>query len=458
MPPRLLNRASPLVAKLILLLLFLAAIAFAGWISPKAPAGAAQLVRTATSTSFYATPFERQPRPQTLTDVGRALFFDPALSASGTMSCASCHDPAHAFAPANDQAVQRGGPSGTLAGIRAVPSLRYRQDIPPFSEHFNDNDGNDSEDQGPTGGLDWDGRAASGHEQAAGPLLSPFEMANADSDAVVARLRSSGSAALLRSAFGEHLFDHPQLAWNAVVLSLEVFQQSPTEFYPYDSKYDQFLRGQATLTAAETRGLHVFNDADKGNCALCHPSALKRGAFPPFTDNGFIALGVPRNPSIPANASAAHVDLGLCGPLRTDLKDRREYCGLFRTPSLRNVATRQVFFHNGVVRRLEEAVRFYAQRDTNPQRFYPRGVDGQVRKYDDLPADLKGNVNHEAPFGLKPGGKPALSEAEIADVVAFLKTLTDGDGRDQRLTADRAPLSGHPSAASRPPSAPGRAS
>src|SRR5471032_566129 len=172
------------------------------------------------------------------------------------------------------------------------------------------------------------------------------------------------------------------------------------------------------------RGLLVFNDAAKGNCALCHPSAPKRGASPQFTDEGFIALGVPRNDAIPANASPGYADLGLCGPLRTDFRDHAEYCGLFRTPSLRNVALRPVFFHNGVYRHLDEAVRFYAQRDTHPERFYSRGKDGKVRKYDDLPAKYQANVNHEQPFGGKPGGKPAMTDAEVADVVAFLKTLT----------------------------------
>src|SRR5262249_9075885 len=130
-------------------------------------------------------------------------------------------------------------------------------------------------------------------------------------------------------------------------------------------------------------------------------------------DMGFIALGVPRNPAIPANRDPRYVDLGLCGPLRTDLKDRGEYCGLFKTPSLRNVATRQVFFHNGAMHRLEDAVRFYAQRDRRPHRF------------DDLPSRYQGNVNKEPPFGRLGGSPPALSEADVADIVSFLKTLTD---------------------------------
>jgi len=415
----LLRHLRPFILRTVLPLL--AATTAAGATLPPPPAPAASR-----PTPFYATPFERKPDVRTLTALGRALFFDRTLSASGSLSCASCHDPAHAFGPANHLPVQFGGPDGKRPGVRAVPSLKYHQTMPPFSEHFFDNDGNDSEDQGPTGGLAWDGRADSAHEQAAAPLLSPFEMANADTASAVAKLRGSPNASALREAFGPHLFDNPQHAWNALVLALEVFQQSPADFYPYDSKYDAFLRGQAQLSAAETRGLAVFNDANRGNCAHCHPSAVKRGSFPQFTDQGFIALGVPRNPAIPANASPTYFDLGLCGPLRTDLQGHDAYCGLFRTPSLRNVALRGVFFHNGAYTRLEDAVRFYARRDASPQRVYPRDAAGKTRKFDDLPPRFAANVNVEAPFGPRADGRPALSQAEVADIVAFLKTLTDG--------------------------------
>ena len=371
--------------------------------------------------SFYETPFERKPEFKTLVALGRALFADRTLSASGRASCASCHDPAHAYGPPNRLPVQMGGPGLDLPGLRAVPSLTYHQTIPNFQPHYFDNDGNDSEDQGPTGGLDWDGRADSVHEQAAGPLLSPFEMANKDSAAVVAKLKASPNAAAMREAFGPHVFDDPAHAWNGLLLALEVFQQSPKDFYPYDSKYDAYIRGKLQLSPAEARGLAVFNDADKGNCASCHISSIKRGAFPQFTDFGQIALGVPRNRAIPANADASFHDLGVCGPLRTDLKDHPEYCGLFRTPSLRNVAQRGVYFHNGLYTKLEDAVRFYALRDVAPQRLY-----GQGHRYDDLPQPYQANLNQDGPFGGKPGGKPLLTEAQIADVVAFLKTLDDG--------------------------------
>src|SRR5215831_16144006 len=108
---------------------------------------AAHAVAPASPTPFYATTFERKPTVAEMTAVGRALFHDPALSASGRTACASCHDPAHAYGPPNAKAVQMAGRDGRTPGTRAVPSLRYIQTVPPFTEHFFDNDGNDSEDQ-----------------------------------------------------------------------------------------------------------------------------------------------------------------------------------------------------------------------------------------------------------------------------------------------------------------------
>ncbi len=154
-------------------------------------------------------------------------------------------------------------------------------------------------------------------------------------------------------------------------------------------------------------------------------SAWKDGTPPQFSNFGLIAIGVPRNRDLPVNKDPKYFDLGACGPERTDLKGRDEFCGIFRTPSLRNVATRQTFFHNGIYHKLEDVVRFYVQRDTNPEKFYPV-KNGKVQKFDDLPKRYWENVNVEPPFDRKKGDKPALDDAGIKDVVAFLGTLTDG--------------------------------
>ncbi len=372
----------------------------------------------------------RSPSAAVLTALGRQLFFDSTLSASGRMSCATCHDPSRAWAQSNGLPAQLGGIAGNSAGIRAVPTLTYAQDTPPFTEHYFENDGDDSEDLGPTGGRMWDGRAASAREQAAFPLLSAFEMANVSRASVLAKLRTSPAADAFRAAFGARVLDDSVVAWSGLLSALEVFQQSPDDFYPYSSKYDAYLRGQATLSERELRGLALFNDPAKGNCASCHPSAIISGALPQFTDRGLIALGVPRNTLISANDDSTYVDLGLCGPLRTDLSDHPEYCGLFKTPTLRNVATRQVFFHNGVFTTLEQVLRFYGQRDVDPEQFYSAGILGVTMSYDDLPAAYHANVNIEPPFDRRPGQPPAFSDAEADDIIAFLRTLNDGYHRD----------------------------
>ena len=91
-------------------------------------------------------------------------------------------------------------------------------------------------------------------------------------------------------------------------------------------------------------------------------------------------------------------------------------------PTLRNVAERPAFMHNGVFKDLKEVVRFYATRNSDPQRWYgPSGVAN------DLPAKYLGNIETvKAPFNRKSSDGPALTEPEINDVVAFLQTLSDG--------------------------------
>ncbi len=310
-----------------------------------------------------------------------------------------------------------------------MPSLMYLQAVPAFTEHFFDSDdeGDESIDNGPTGGLTWDGRIDRGRDQAKIPLLSPFEMANADVADVADKLQRTTYANEIRRVFGAAVFADPEQAFGGAVEALEAYQQSYREFYPYSSKYDAYLARKARLTEKERTGLSLFEQPAKGNCARCHISQRGNDGTPPqFTDYGFVALGVPRNPAIPANRDPLYFDLGLCGPLRTDLRDKPEYCGRFITPTLRNVATRRVFFHNGSVRSLREAVAFYAERDTRPDKWYPRDETGRVRKFNDLPPRYRANMENEAPFGGHPGDPPPFSDTEIDAIVAFLQTLTDG--------------------------------
>ncbi|MBL6752274.1 MAG: c-type cytochrome [Nevskia sp.] len=362
--------------------------------------------------------------------IGRLLFFDPSLSASGRLSCAGCHNPKRAFAPDNALAVQRGGADGRRAGLRAVPSLAYVLPRTPAwhqprassqSERLLENDSE------PAGGFGWDGRFDTLRAQAAFPLFDPAEMANANIDDFAARLRRAPYAGRLRALCGAAFEDAAALGACALA-ALEQFELQDPAFHPFSSKYDRVLDGKAAFTAQEARGKRLFDDPRRGNCASCHDDTPGAdGSHPLFTDFRFAALGVPRNPEIPANADAAYFDLGLCGPLRHDRTGDRPSCGLFKTPGLRNVATRRAFFHNGRFHTLREALRFYSERDGRPAKWYPRAADGTLDLFDDLPRDLRGNVDRsDEPLTRKAGDPPVFSEAELDDLEAFLNTLTDG--------------------------------
>jgi cytochrome c peroxidase len=373
-----------------------------------------------------------RPTVAQLTDLGRRMFVDAGLSASGKMACSSCHDPRHAFGPPDARVVQPGGAALDRFGFRNAPSLTYLHSPIAFTEHFYESEvTNGKDDEGPTGGRTWDGRVNNGHDQALMPLLDPAEMANATREDVVAKLARADYLRAFREAVsppGEDILDDPDSAVAWMTVALETYEQSQAEFHPFTSKYDAYLRDEVELSPAEQRGLAAFNDMKKGNCASCHPGNHKNPAnhFPIFTDFGYVALAVPRNRSLPANADPDFRDLGLCGPLRVDLKDRPEYCGLFRTPSLRNVALRKNFFHNGAMHSLRDAVAFYATRDVTPKRWYGVGPDHRARRYDDLPAAYWKNVNEDVPFKPRPDGRPRLDDRDIDDIVAFLRTLTDG--------------------------------
>lgn len=351
--------------------------------------------------------------------LGARIFRDPSLSASGSMACATCHDPAHAHGPPNGVAVVQGGANLDVPGFRAVPSLRY---LDPNLAFFFQKDGT------PTGGFNRDGRAQDLIEQAARPFLAAHEMANADSAAVAAKLARAAYAGEFRRIFGEAVFDDAERAFLAARFALAEYEREAPEFHPFDSKFDGFLAGKWMLSPQELRGLALFNRPDKGNCAACHPSTRRADGTPPrFTDFTYDNLGVPRNAEIPANAEPTYFDLGLCGPDRQDLITRKDLCGAFKVPTLRNVAIREVFFHNGAFHNLRDAVRFYVQRDTDPWKYYPVVADGSVEKFNDLPSALRGNVNtREVPYDRQPGQAPRLNEDEISDLLAFLQTLTDG--------------------------------
>jgi cytochrome c peroxidase len=375
--------------------------------------------------------------------VGAQEFFDANLSASGKMSCASCHDPNNHYAQSNTSPVQLGGPNLTTPGFRAVPSLTYKEYTPPYNDDAANPDGVSA--NAPGGGFTWDGRADTLAQQASIPLLSSFEMANTSEAAVVQAVQNSSYAALFEQAYGANVFSNTQTAFTDVGRALQQYQLEDPSFHPFTSKYDYVTtialsNGQpVAFTAAELRGYNVF--LNTGNCFACHYNGpMTGGGGALFTDFTYQSLGVPRNSNIPATVTRiglpTYYDLGLCTAVNPDpvnpyltphvLPYSAAMCGMFKVPTLRNVATRKVFFHNGVFTSLTQVIDFYNTRDTNPSAWYPT-VNGVVQKFNDLPTAYHANVDvTDVPFGLALGATPYMTAQNEADLLCFLETLTDG--------------------------------
>jgi len=414
------------------------------------------LALTLAACARHNPPAPPPPPLSKLAQLGQKLFFDPRLSASGQQSCSSCHSPQSHFGPPNNLSLQLGGPLGNLPGSRTAPNLTYLSETPGFSigpDTDSDNDAdrmNTGRRSGPVatvkptvaksannaasnaalvprGGFFWDGRADNLAAQAMGPLLNPVEMANKNPETLAAKIRALPYAADFKAVVDPHILEDSRRLPSYALFAISRYEMEDPAFHPYSSKYDAYLSGQARLSRAEKRGLKLFEDPQKGNCAACHLSQKTPGGRPPlFTDFQYEALGVPHNPALPAN-----VDLGICGPTRRDRYSQQpQNCGLFKTPSLRNVAGRHAFFHNGVYNNLNDVLHFYVERDTRPEKFYSHRPDGSIAKYDDLPTQYQGNIDTiDAPFDRHPGDKPALNDKEIQDVIAFLGTLSDGYGQ-----------------------------
>jgi cytochrome c peroxidase len=369
--------------------------------------------------------------------LGARLFSDKSLSEPQGVACASCHDPARAFSGVNGSpiaAVAAGAPAGSF-GVRKPPGLTYAAFTPPFGFIDKEDETTGRMEKTPAGGQFRDGRAMDLEEQAAGPLLNPVEMNNPSKAAVVEKVKNGPYAPLMREVFGANVFDDPDKAFDRLTQAIAAYERTAV-FRPFASRFDDALRGKAQLTPLEAKGFELFKDKKKGNCLACHDG--KEDSKEPsdwlFTDFTYDVLGAPRNRAIPANADPKTFDLGLCkreGLAAVAPKgfDVESLCGAFKVPTLRNVALTAPYLHNGSLKTLREAVAFYATRDTNPERWYPKGAKGKVEKFDDLPARYRANVNvKEVPYDRKPGQKPRLTDEEIDAISAFLETLTDRRG------------------------------
>jgi cytochrome c peroxidase len=355
-------------------------------------------------------------------DVGSRLFKDPSLSASGKMACASCHAEASGHADAPGTSLPKGGANLDLAGMRSSPTVRYLNENPEFTI---DKKGN------ARGGFTWDGRANTRKDQARDPFFVPVEMAlpgNPNNpSALTALVRQAPYFPDLQALYRPDQIDTDLKLFDKITELLAIYQREDTDYNRFDSKFDLSLRGEATLSVEERRGLAIMSDPKRGNCLSCHTAV---GPKPLFTNFAFAALGVPRNHKGPKNANPEFYDLGLCVREResrelsiTDKKNDGKYCGQFKTPTLRNVERTAPYFHNASVTSLEEAVRFHFERDRMPTKWYRTREGGPDVKYNDLPNQYTGNIVRGRPFT----GDYMPSNGDIADILAFLKTLNDAD-------------------------------
>ena len=371
-------------------------------------------------------------------DLGSALFQDMNLSLNKNQSCESCHslervelfgdnktaapgfvDPENV---ATGSATSDGSVSGKFGSLNS-PSAGYAAFSPVF--HFDDTRARW------IGGQFWNGRAATLEDQAKGPFLNPVEMAMPSRWAVISEIKNNDS--YVRAFKKVYDFDldiipsnllapsdddaPPEVfvAYNLVASAIASFERT-RQLNAFNSKFDFVEAGITNYTEQEARGKALFEGNAK--CSLCHVTDSAIGpdgnTYPSvFTGFTYDNIGVPRNTSVPGNPSP---DTGLAATTG-DAGDN----GKHKVMSLRNIAVTPPYGHNGFFATLEEIVHFYNTRDV--------ATEGWA-----LP-EIAENVNRKAL------GNLGLTENEEADIVAFLKTLTDDYpewGKDKNVPEDTA--------------------
>jgi cytochrome c peroxidase len=342
--------------------------------------------------------------PVTSTEqLGKLVFEDPALSSPAGQACQDCHAPHVAFRdPVSDRSTSPGAVPGRF-GARNAPTAMYARFVPPLHDSGH----------GYVGGFCWDGRAGSLEEQAGGPLLNPLEMNNPDKATVVEKVRHSTYAASFRAVFGPDALDDTDKAFANITKAIAAYERTDV-FAPFSSKYDRYMAGNATFSDAEKRGLAIFNDPARGNCASCHPA-------PMFTNYSYANLGIPRydNNKIymqPAsfNPDGEHfIDHGLMQTTHDPADD-----GMFRVPTLRNIARTPPYGHNGYFANVPYMLEFLATRDLGApdvptcSRATPDAICAWPGP------EVAANVDQRV-------GHLPLDKQDLDDLAAFLSTLTD---------------------------------
>jgi cytochrome c peroxidase len=241
-------------------------------------------------------------------DLGRFLFFDPALSKDGSISCASCHQPDKGFSDDLDRSI---GITGEKVA-RSAPTLWNVAFVDKFF---------------------WDVRANSLEEQAQGPLFDPLEMGNTPEQLLSTLRSNSDYVAMFKQAFPQE--KTVELA--QVYTSLTAFQAS---LISLNSRYDQYAHGyHQALTKNEIAGLNVFRSF-VARCAECHQPPL-------FTNNEIAVIGSPE-------PKGRVLDIGA-----EKTYNAPKLRGAFKVPTLRNITKSAPYMHSGRYADLREAVKFY---------------------------------------------------------------------------------------------------
>jgi cytochrome c peroxidase len=241
-------------------------------------------------------------------DLGRFLFFDPALSKDGSISCASCHQPDKGFSDDLDRSI---GITGEKVA-RSAPALWNVAFVDKFF---------------------WDVRAQSLEEQAVGPLFDPLEMGNTPEHLLSTLSNNDDYVTMFKQAFP----NKKAIALDQVYTALTAFQ---TSLISLNSRYDQYAHGyHNALTKNEIAGLNVFRSF-VARCAECHQPPL-------FTNNEIAVIGSPE----PEGRS---LDIGA-----EKTYNAPKLRGAFKVPTLRNITKSAPYMHSGRYADLREAVKFY---------------------------------------------------------------------------------------------------
>lgn len=276
----------------------------------------------------------RAPDREQLAALGRALFFEPRLSTSGSVSCASCHSPDRAFADGRRFSVgARGRPTE-----RNSPSLLDR---PAVGYQF------------------WDGRAESLFDQVFGPLENPDEMSGSIESAASRLQAIPEYRKRFEEVFGAEI--NPERLAASITAFLETLHAAPSDY--------ERARVSGTLSASVARGEALFRG--KGKCDTCHSGSR-------FTDERFRNTGVAWK--------------GGHDPGRGRLSGRSEDTRAFKTPSLRELVRTAPYMHDGSLPTLEAVVEHYAGGGAPADRFQDptlKPIDFTTAEREDLVAFLR---------------------------------------------------------------------